>query len=31
MNDSGQVFFQVTLTNGVGVLLIASPQAPAKK
>jgi hypothetical protein len=30
MNDSGQVFFQVTLTDGVGVLLIASPRSPGK-
>jgi len=31
MNDSGQVFFQVTLTDGTGVLLIASPRGSAGK
>ena len=31
MNDSGQVFFQVTLTDGTGVLLIASPRGSGGK
>ena len=31
LNDAGQIFFWATLKDGRGVLLLATPSAPARK